>query len=139
MHKLILAAAIFVMSITSVQASTLTVSGEYDYKIDNHTVGIIGGEEICFSPSARSALLLPYDPISGSTRWFCFNDMKSVAKAFGFPLELQADSCGFEGSATIEISNYQLTTRKKGYHESDRANLVSVIKSSTPEKITDCN
>jgi hypothetical protein len=111
---------------------TLRLEGRYEYRTDEESLEVLG-RQVCFVPSASSAKLLPRRPSDRRLAWFCFTDSEQAARAFGFPLAALAGACGVTGTASIDVSAFQV------FHDegdgNDVATLVHVHSKSVPARL----
>ena len=111
-----------------------TLTGTYSRVLDPEYVDYLG-DGICFTPDAKSALLIPRPKGDQRIVYFCFSNFEQAKKTFKLPDTIKKDYCKYEGKATITIKDYNLfVVETEG---SDLTQLVSA-KNITPAKAVKC-
>lgn len=89
----------------SMAESGLTLSGRFEHRTDPTSLEMLGGLA-CFYPSPESAKSLPRPQTDTRLAWFCFTNRVKSKKLLGIPREVNKDSCGYTGQATVHVMKY---------------------------------
>ncbi len=112
-----------------------TLTGTYSRVLDPEDVDYLG-DGICFTPDAKSALLIPRPKGDQRSVYFCFSNFEQAKKTFKLPDTIKKGYCSYEGKATISIKNYKLYfIESEGF---DHTTLISA-KNITPPKALKCD
>jgi hypothetical protein len=101
----------------------VTVRGRFHQELENEFI-----DSLCFTADQRSAKKIPREPGDERAPWFCFSNQRKAMTALGVPVRAGKGLCGFDGKATLVISNYRLDRRET--ETADGALLERVIKST---------
>lgn len=83
----------------------IRVSGRFEYLSDETSLEI-KGNQICFFPDANSVSRIPRRNASSAEFWFCFDNGRAAAHMLGITMGQNRSNCGYQGTATIEVTNY---------------------------------
>jgi hypothetical protein len=113
-------------------SGTATLRGSFVRRLDKETLDLVG-DHLCFYPSGPSRALIPRGDADRRMPWFCFSNQLSARRLLKMSRDKAADSCGFQGRATIVVSDYVVDRRESEAH--DLAHLVRVVSAARPTSI----
>lgn len=113
-------------------AAPLTFEGRYEFRTDDGSLDVLG-KQVCFYPSAPTAVLVPRPPGDRRLPWFCFANSRKAATMIGFNLLRKTSSCGVAGEARVTVAHYR---RYAGAGDgNDVATLTTVLSKSVPKPL----
>lgn len=118
-------------------ASDMTVPGQFSHRATDEDMEFLG-DIVCFYPTDKNfgpILKLRHERDKNDNRlaWFCFKNTQKAKADFGIPSAKPKNACGYEGKATVLISDYQLAAPDTG--SSDTATLKKIISKGPLSKI----
>lgn len=139
--KLALAtASLLLLPVTSnmaMAASDMTVPGKFSYRTTDEDMEFLG-DIVCFYPTDENfgpilKLRHQRDKNDGRTAWFCFKNTKQAKADFSIPSAKPNNACGYQGKATVLISDYKLAAPDTG--SMDTATLKRITNQGPVSKI----
>ena len=103
----------------------VTVTGRFHQELESEFI-----DDLCFTADETSGKAIPREPGDERLPGFCFSNQRHAMAALGVPHRRKKGFCGFDGKATIVISNYRLDVRET--ETADGAKLERVIKATRP-------
>ena len=115
--------------------ATIRLSGRYEYLSDEMSLEIYGNQ-IFFYPDATSSGRVPRRSIGDGDIRFSFDNGRAAAQMLGISMQPNGSSCGYEGTATVEVSNY-IPFYGESDADNDAATLQRVVV-RTPSTVIPC-
>jgi hypothetical protein len=110
-------------------ASDVRLDGKYEYRTDPQSRELLG-DSVCFFPSSASASRVPRERGDRRDVWFCFSNRSAAQRQLHIPGKPARGSCGYHGTAVIEVSGYKVYRGEGDGH--DTATLRKVHKAQKP-------